>query len=150
MSEGLNIKKRVNSIKIEDMQPKEDIVDGRIIKFCLNCGKNIPASNLKYCSLKCSNEFYAKHNQQGLRKYVFKREHGICQMCGYKRPTPPKAPLKPKKPGWVEGGYKEYQKALLFYEQSLQDYKEAYVNWHETVYKEWKKVCTRENSSQII
>lgn len=140
MSEGLNIKKRVTSIKIEDMQPKEVVVDGRAVRLCLNCKKEIPDFNKKYCSLKCSNEFYAKHNQQGLRKYVFRREHGRCQMCGFKNPKAPSPPPKPKKPGWVEGGYKAYQKAIVFYQKALEDYKKVYAEWKATVYAEWKRV----------
>lgn len=123
------------------MQPKEAVVDGKTVKLCLNCEKQVPSFNLKYCSLRCSNEFYAKHNQQGLRQYVFKREHGKCQQCGYQNPKAPTPPPKPKKPGWVEGGYKAHQKAMVFYEKALEDYKKEHAQWQATIYAEWKKTA---------
>ncbi|MGD6808587.1 MAG: HNH endonuclease [Candidatus Bathyarchaeia archaeon] len=84
MSSTIEIKKRVTAVAIEDMQAP--IVNG--VKMCLNgCGQPVPDCNEKYCSLKCANEFYAKHNQAGLRKYVFEREKGKCQHCGYQQPV---------------------------------------------------------------
>jgi 5-methylcytosine-specific restriction endonuclease McrA len=139
MSEGLNIKKRVTSINIEDMKPKEVEVDGKQVRLCLNCGKIVPTFNRKYCSLTCSNEFFAKHNQRGLREYVYRREHGRCQICGFHNPKAPSPPPKPRKPGWVDGGYKAYQKAMVFYEKALEDYKKEYLVWKKTVYEEWIK-----------
>lgn len=96
----LEIKKRETRHEIESLRPQE--IDG--IRLCLNCNKPIPEGNQKYCSRKCCIEFFAKNNQQGLRKYVLEREHGICQICHceispvFKTPYPTKPQFSKHRP----------------------------------------------------
>lgn len=88
MAENLAIKKRVTHIEIESMQAP--VVAG--VKMCLNgCGKPVPDGNRKYCSVECASQFWAKHSQKGMREYLFKRDHGTCQMCGWKNQKSPKS-----------------------------------------------------------
>jgi len=121
------------------MKPKEVLFDGKILKFCLNgCGKLVPERNSKYCSQECSAEFYAKHNQAGLREYVFKRENGKCQLCGFKNqsfpiPSPvfPEFPNEPKRPGWFggENGKSLHRKAMIAYHKELKVWEEKKHVW---------------------
>jgi len=80
--QSLAIQKRVTHITIEKMEAPWGEYNGKTVKMCLNgCGKPVPEGNRKYCSQECSFEFYAKHSQQGLREFVYAREHGMCQKC---------------------------------------------------------------------
>jgi hypothetical protein len=135
----LTIKQRQTYQEIASIQAP--IVEG--IKKCLNCGADVPPTNHKYCSLKCANEFYAKHNQAGLRQYVFERESGKCQKCGWINkdfPTPqptmqgqpefPKFPLpEPQRPGWIEGGVVKHMAAMRKYNKNHQLWKTCYNEW---------------------
>lgn len=97
---ALEIKKRETRHEIESLRPEE--VNG--VKLCLNCKKPIPEGNQKYCTRQCCIEFFAKNNQQGLRKYVLEREHGICQMCQceispvFQKPFPTKPQFSKPRP----------------------------------------------------
>jgi len=116
------------------MQPEKVERDGKLVSLCLNCGKEIPPGNRKYCSVECSAEFFAKHNQRGLADLVYKREHATCQSCGWKNPkfsVPP-----PEKPGWVEGGEKAHRKAMLKYYDDYKAWSELNFEWEKTASKE--------------
>ncbi len=110
--------KRVGSIAISDMEPKYQEVEGKLVKLCLNgCGKPIPKGNRKYCSIECSNEFFAKHNQHGIADLIFKRENGTCQKCGWQNPVYRNIPV-PKYPQWNDPeAVGTYRKALEEYER---------------------------------
>ena len=136
----MKIHKRVTHIAIKQMQAPEVIVDGKKVKICLNgCGTLVPEGNKKYCSLKCANEFYAKHNQKGLREYLRKREHAKCQRCGWKNPKRPRLPAYPKRPGWVEGGIKAHRLAMQQYEK---DYEEISTK-RKMILREWRKTSPK-------
>ena len=49
---------------------------------CLNCGVPVQGRRRKYCSEECSREFWDKHNWEGIRQRVFKRDNYSCQVCG--------------------------------------------------------------------
>lgn len=135
------------------MKPKEVLFGGKRLRFCLNgCGKLVPESNRKYCSQECSAEFYAKHNQAGIREYVFKREKGKCQGCGWINKDfdlqPPHSPEfsipEPKKPGWVEGGLGAHRKAVIAYKKELAIWDDEYHNYrvsdgYKKAYAEYEK-----------
>jgi hypothetical protein len=121
--------KRIGSIAISNMEPKYQEVNGKFVKLCLNgCGKPIPSGNRKYCSLECSNEFFAKHNQRGLAELVFKREKGTCQKCGWKNPS---APREPKYPGWVNGGIEAHKRAVREYHKVLKEHEKLMTAWRK-------------------
>jgi len=129
LTEDLEIKKRQTYINIEKMQPKKVLFGGKTLRFCLNgCGKLVPERNAKYCSLECANIFYAKHNQDGLRKYVFKRESGKCQKCGWRNPI--FYGKHPKKPGYQES-YQLYKQKIDEYNQLYDKYIDALNKWRE-------------------
>lgn len=39
LAEKLELRKRVSSVAITDMQPSKIEIDGKLVKLCLNCGK---------------------------------------------------------------------------------------------------------------
>jgi len=134
----LEIKKRITSVNIEDMQPT---INSEGVTLCLNCNKPIPKTNRKYCSQECSSQFYAKHNQAGLRDYVYKRENGKCQKCGWVNPKGPDHPLtigfgkpRPERPGWFEGenGASLHRKAVIAYHKALKLWDIEFEQWLKT------------------
>ena len=70
---------RRNSIPLRYIPPMKK--DG--VSVCLNCGKPLPSRRRKYCSNKCANEFFVKHNFSLLKFEIFKRDKYTCQHCGY-------------------------------------------------------------------
>jgi len=115
------------------MKPKRVELDGKLVSLCLNCGKPIPPGNRKYCSLECSEEFFAKHNQRGLANLVWKREKGKCQKCGW---TNPKFEVPaPKEPGWVEGGAEAHRKAMLAFYKAYREWWANHEEWQKTAPK---------------
>jgi 5-methylcytosine-specific restriction endonuclease McrA len=128
LSDALEIKKRKNYVNIAEMKPQEQKIGNKIVKRCLNCNKIIPERNSKYCSLECANQFFVKHNQRGIASYVFKRERGMCQKCGWQNPyfhMP-----RPKKPGYQES-YQIYRQKMDQYNQLYDRYINALNKWRE-------------------
>lgn len=126
---SLELKKRVSSVAITDMQPKRVELNGKLVKLCLNCGKPIPEGNRKYCSLECGQEFFAKHNQRGLAQLVWKRENGTCQQCGWKNSkfnVPP-----PEHPGWTDGGVKAHREVVSAYHKAELEWQAAHDAWEK-------------------
>ena len=59
-------------------------------KICVECGKNTPTKNYKYCSFHCQ-DIGSKRKKRQRRKgrfrfKVFRRDGGICSKCGNKDP----------------------------------------------------------------
>ena len=86
-----------------------------INNFCLNCGKRLDKRyKQKFCSNQCQSDFqykvYIEQWQNGnvsgmsgqnsisqhIKKYLFKKYHNKCQLCGWgeKNPTTGKIPLE--------------------------------------------------------
>lgn len=70
--------------------------------------------------------FYVKHNQKGLADYVYKRENGRCQKCGWKNPTFDLP--EPKKPGYQQN-YAIYKQKKAEYDKAHDQYIEARNKW---------------------
>ena len=110
-----------NSIPYEDRNRKDfcnqscaasynnTLRGGKIRKHlahCLNCGKELSKSAIKYCDNKCRFEFeykmYIERWKQGLengvtgkyeisshiRKYLFEKHNNSCQICGWNKINP--------------------------------------------------------------
>jgi 5-methylcytosine-specific restriction endonuclease McrA len=132
---------------------KAPIVDG--VKMCLNgCGNVVPDCNDKYCSQQCCLEFYAKHNQQGLREYASKRAKYACEICGWKNrkfplpqpsytgePEYPKYPnlVEPQRPGWIEGGVGKHMSAMRIFNRQHKLWQQNVWEWQVSL--EYKKAC---------
>jgi 5-methylcytosine-specific restriction endonuclease McrA len=72
--------KRRGFIPLSSFEPK--VING--IKYCLNCDKIIVkgSGRSKYCSGECADDFWAKHNWQGLRNRFLKKKDYKCIKCG--------------------------------------------------------------------
>ncbi len=125
----LPLHKRISGIAITDMEPEWGEVNGKTVKICLNCPQPIPKSNRKYCSIKCSNEFFAKHNQQGLADLVFKRENGRCQRCGHTNEIPNVE--YPAMPGYNKNGYKAHRADMEKYYAKMAEYRKVVEEWRK-------------------
>ncbi len=140
MTSDLEIKKRKNYVNIEKMQPKKVLFGGKTLRFCLNgCGKLVPERNQKYCSLKCADEWYARHNQNGIRKYLYKREKGRCQGCGWRNPTFDMP--RPKKPG--------YQESFQIYREKMDEYNQLCFEYVSALNK-WKKEHKKDKRRKFV
>lgn len=72
--------KRVNYEALSSFKPQHNDQGQRL---CLNCGKVIlDKRKKKYCSDKCSDDFFAKHNFARLRNRIFIRDNFTCKKCG--------------------------------------------------------------------
>lgn len=119
---GNAIKKAAKKLGIElqsrrIINPNETFNKGTGVKsVCLNCGEEYhrtPNSSGKFCSVKCAAEYRYKQNIRAwkageingttcyncskfVRKYLFDKHHGKCQICGWGEINPftGKAPLQ--------------------------------------------------------
>ncbi len=73
------IVKRQNYHALSNFKPERNSQGQRI---CLNCGKILDKRRRKYCSTKCSEDFFAKHYFVGMRSKIYKRDKMTCQKCG--------------------------------------------------------------------
>jgi 5-methylcytosine-specific restriction endonuclease McrA len=55
------------------------IRDGKYI--CLNCNNEIVGRRQRYCSDKCSQEFFIKNNWQALKDQFKEKKDFTCEMC---------------------------------------------------------------------
>lgn len=76
------------------------------IRYCLNCGQELDFHQKKYCSLHCQQEYNYKNwinewksgNISGtnknneasayIRRYLFEKYNGQCQLCGWNKTNP--------------------------------------------------------------
>lgn len=105
---GANIKKVAKQLGIQlpkrrKINPCETFnkdISKKIIKFCLNCGKEIPSQN-KFCNNKCQKEYQHKQKYQLIldgdpsimrvdyspkifREDIIKEQGGVCAICNMK------------------------------------------------------------------
>lgn len=110
---GQNIKKVAKRLGIEitprrKINEKEHFNKGTgVKKYCLNCGKELPNTAKKYCSIECQHEFEYKQwieewklgNKNGkignwgqlshhLRRYIFEKFGNKCCKCGWGETNP--------------------------------------------------------------
>ena len=110
---GTNIKKVAKRLGIE--LPQRRIINKSETfnkgtgkkKYCLNCGKELPNTAKKYCSIDCQHEFEYKQwieewklgNKDGkignwgqisnyLRRYIFEKFDNKCCKCGWGKTNP--------------------------------------------------------------
>jgi len=50
--------------------------------LCRQCSVEVPKGRLTFCSDGCVDEWKIKTNPGHVRRLVFKRDHGICCLCG--------------------------------------------------------------------
>ena len=50
--------------------------------LCRQCGVEVPKGRLTFCSDGCVDEWKIKTNPGHARRLVFKRDHGVCCLCG--------------------------------------------------------------------
>lgn len=49
---------------------------------CRHCGMNVPDKRKSFCSEECADDWAAAHSPTLLRQRVFRRDQGICALCG--------------------------------------------------------------------
>lgn len=78
------IKQRDSYYALSDYKPK---LNGDGQKLCLNCGEVLGKRKRKYCSDKCSSEWFRKHYWSGMKDHILTVQNYVCQKCGA---TPPR------------------------------------------------------------
>jgi 5-methylcytosine-specific restriction endonuclease McrA len=78
------IKQRDSYYALSDYKPK---VNGDGQKLCLNCGEVLGSRKRKYCSDKCSHEWFRKHYWSAMKEHILTAQNYVCQKCGA---TPPR------------------------------------------------------------
>lgn len=102
---GASVKKALLKlgVKLQErrkINPNEHFNKGRkTIHYCLNCGKELSISQMKYCSLECQIEFKKNNkinewkenpskfnNEWGypfIKNYLLKKYNNKCEICGW-------------------------------------------------------------------
>jgi 5-methylcytosine-specific restriction enzyme A len=51
--------------------------------LCRNCGTEVPRGRRSFCGDPCVEAWVVKTNPTRMRRVVFRRDHGVCAVCGF-------------------------------------------------------------------
>ncbi len=51
-------------------------------RLCTWCGKEVPKGRRNWCSDDCVREYTVRRNPSHARAAIWKRDHGVCALCG--------------------------------------------------------------------
>lgn len=63
-----------------DLKPSRKLPNGR--RTCRWCGKECEPPRRTWCSDDCVNEYLIRSSGSAVRAQVFRRDHGVCALCG--------------------------------------------------------------------
>ena len=67
-------------LTIRDLPDQERDPDGT--RHCRWCGKVLEGRRRTWCSSACAEEFQVRFGSNTMRRLVFRRDHGVCSVCG--------------------------------------------------------------------